>query len=283
MVERDSPFACRCSTEATRAIAIARCNLDRCEAPYNFLTANTQLIVSISNISSRRTPPKIHSNQNFMKAFVAGATGETGRRIVQELVKRDIPVRAMVRDLDKARTILPTAVELVVGDVLNLDSIKTAMGDSTVVLCATGAKPSLDPTGPYQVDFEGTKNLVDAAKSHNIEQFVFVSSLCVSKFFHPLNLFWLILWWKQQAEQYLKTSGLNYTIVRPGGLKNDDNPNPIVMSGADTLFDGSIPRQKVAQVCVESLTNPQARNKVLEVVSAPTAAAKSWEELFASV
>ena len=103
-----------------------------------------------------------------MKAFVAGATGETGRRIVGELVERGIPVRAMVRDLDKARTILPAAVELVVGDVLNLASITTALGDSTVILCATGAKPSLDPTGPYQVDFEGTKNLVNAAKAHNI-------------------------------------------------------------------------------------------------------------------
>ena len=247
------------------------------------MTKNTRLIVSIFNISSKSTQPKIYFNQNLMKAFVAGATGETGRRIVQELVKRQIPVRAMVRDIAKAQTILPAEVELVVGDVLNLDSITTALGDSTVILCATGAKPSLDPTGPYQVDYEGTKNLVNAAKSHNIEQFVFVSSLCVSKFFHPLNLFWLILWWKQQAEQYLKDSGLNYTIVRPGGLKNEDNPDPVVMSGADTLFDGSIPRQKVAQVCVESLTNPQARNKVLEIVSTPTAVAKSWEDLFASV
>jgi uncharacterized protein YbjT (DUF2867 family) len=218
-----------------------------------------------------------------MKAFVAGATGETGRRIVQELVDRQIPVRAMVRDITKAQAILPAGVELIVGDVLDLGSIVNAIGDSTVILCATGAKPSLNPTGPYQVDYQGTKNLVDAARSKDIEQFVFVSSLCVSNFFHPLNLFWLILWWKQQAEQYLKASGLNYTIVRPGGLKNEDNPNPIVMSGADTLFDGSIPRQKVAQVCVESLTDARSRNKVLEVISQPTAVAKSWEDLFASV
>jgi uncharacterized protein YbjT (DUF2867 family) len=218
-----------------------------------------------------------------MKAFVAGATGETGRRIVQELVLRDIPVRALVRNIETARAILPAAVELVIGDVLDLGTLPTAIGDSTVILCATGAKPSLDPTGPYQVDYQGTKNLVDVAKAKDIEQFVFVSSLCVSKFFHPLNLFWLILYWKQQAETYLKTSGLNYTIVRPGGLKNDDNPNPVVMSAADTLFDGSIPRQKVAQVCVESLSNPQSRNKILEIVSSPTATAKSWEELFAAV
>jgi uncharacterized protein YbjT (DUF2867 family) len=218
-----------------------------------------------------------------MKAFVAGATGETGRRIVQELVRREIPVRALVRNLETARAILPATVELVIGDVLDPSALPTAIGDSTVILCATGAKPSLDPTGPYQVDYQGTKNLVDVAKAKDIEQFVFVSSLCVSKFFHPLNLFWLILYWKQQAEDYLKTSGLNYTIVRPGGLKNDDNLNPVIMSAADTLFDGSIPRQKVAQVCVESLTNPQSRNKILEVVSSPTATAKSWEELFAAV
>lgn len=218
-----------------------------------------------------------------MKAFVAGATGETGRRIVQELVQRQIPVRAMVRNIATAQQILPSAVELIEGDVLNRTSITTAMGDSTVVLCATGARPSFDPTGPYKVDYEGTKNLVDAAKAKGIEHFVLVSSLCVSNFFHPLNLFWLVLWWKQQAEQYLKTSGLTYTIVRPGGLQNEDNTNPIVMSGADTLFEGSIPRKKVAEVCVESLTTPQSRNKVVEIVSQPTAAAKTWEELFASV
>ncbi len=218
-----------------------------------------------------------------MKAFVAGATGETGRRIVGELVSKGIPVRALVRNIATAREILPAGIELIEGDVLDPVSIATAIGDSTVILCATGAKPSLNPFGPYQVDYEGTKNLVDVAKSKGIEQFVFVSSLCVSRLFHPLNLFWLILWWKQQAEQYLKTSGLNYTIVRPGGLKNEDNADPVVVSKADTLFDGSIPRQKVARVCVESLTSPTARNKVLEIVSTSTATTKSWEDLFASV
>lgn len=218
-----------------------------------------------------------------MKAFVAGATGETGRRIVQELVKRNIPVRAMVRNLDKAREILPPEAELVVGDVLQPESLGVAIGDSTVVLSATGASPSFDPTGPYKVDYEGTKNLVDVAKTKEIEHFVMVSSLCVSQVFHPLNLFWLILVWKKQAEDYLQKSGLTYTIVRPGGLKNEDNPDPVVMSSADTLFDGSIPRTKVAQVCVEALSEPDARNKIVEVVASAKTADQSWDQLFASV
>ncbi|MFB2976902.1 NAD(P)H-binding protein [Microseira sp. BLCC-F43] len=218
-----------------------------------------------------------------MKAFVAGATGETGRRIVQELVKRQIPVRALVRDADKAREILPAEAELVLGDVLKPDTLSIAIGDSTVLLCATGAKPSFDPTGPYQVDYEGTKNLVNAAKAKGIEHFVLVTSLCTSLLFHPLNLFWLILVWKKQAEEYLAKSGLTYTIVRPGGLKNEDNTNPVVMSAADTLFDGSIPRTKVAQVCVEALFQAEAKNKIVEIVAKPEAAEKSWQDLFANV
>ncbi|MCA1992066.1 MAG: SDR family oxidoreductase [Coleofasciculus sp. S288] len=218
-----------------------------------------------------------------MKAFVVGATGETGRRIVKELVKRNIPVRALVRNLEQAKEILPPEAEIVVGDVLKPESLSTAIGDSTVVLSATGARPSFDPTGPYKVDYEGTKNLVDIAKTKGIEHFVMVSSLCVSQFFHPLNLFWLILVWKKQAEEYLQKSGLTYTIVRPGGLRNEDNPDPVVMSSADTLFDGSIPRIKVAQVCVEALSQPEARNKIVEVVAKAGAPDKTWDQLFAGV
>jgi uncharacterized protein YbjT (DUF2867 family) len=218
-----------------------------------------------------------------MKAFVAGATGETGRRIVQELIARNIPVRALVRDIDRARGILPATTELVQGDVLQPATLAAAIGDSTVVLCATGAKPSLDPTGPYKVDFEGTKNLVDAAKVKEIQHFVFVSSLCTSQLFHPLNLFWLILVWKKQAEEYLQKSGLTYTIVRPGGLKNEDNSDAIIMQNADTLFDGSIPRQKVATVCVEALSEASARNKVVEIVAKSEAPTKGLSDLFANV
>ncbi|NEP87779.1 MAG: NAD(P)H-binding protein [Okeania sp. SIO2C2] len=218
-----------------------------------------------------------------MKVFVAGSTGQTGRRIVQELVRRDIPVKALVRELETAKEILPPEAELVMGDVLNSQGLYAAIEDSTVLLCATGAKPSFDFTGPYQVDYVGTKNLVDVAKQKGIDRFILVSSLCVSKFFHPLNLFWLILFWKKQAERYIQKSGLNYTIVRPGGLKNDDNQFPIVMESADRLFEGSIPRTKVAQVSVEAIFQSAACNKIVEIVTQEEAPEKSWEDLFISV
>ncbi|PZO40127.1 MAG: epimerase [Shackletoniella antarctica] len=219
-----------------------------------------------------------------MKAFIAGATGATGSRIVTQLVDRGVPVVAFVRDAAAARGKLPIEVTLVEGNVTDKESIRGAMAGCTVLLSATGARPGFDPTGPYQVDYEGTKNLVDVAQEVGIEHFVMVSSLCVSRFFHPLNLFFLILYWKQQAEAYLQASGLTYTIVRPGGLKDDDTDSrALIMAPADTLFEGSVPRLKVAQVCVEALYLPQSRNKIVEIVAQENANPQPYEALFAGV
>lgn len=218
-----------------------------------------------------------------MKALVIGATGRTGNAILQELIQRGIPARAMVRDLDMARQTLPATVELIAGDLTQPQTLDPALRGCTVVLNAAGVQPSWDPTEPFRVDCEGSKNLVEAAKRQGVEHFVLVSSLCVSELFHPLNLFWLILVWKKQAEEHLIASGLPYTIVRPGGLKSEDNDTKIVMSKADTLFEGSIPRRKVAQVCVEALLQPAARNHIVEIVATADAADLPFDQLFASI
>jgi uncharacterized protein YbjT (DUF2867 family) len=222
-----------------------------------------------------------------MKAFVAGATGQTGRHIVAELVKRNIPVRVLVRNLELAKQVLPPEVELVLGNVLNAGALENALTDAIadcdVLICATGAKPSLNALEPYLVDYIGTKNLINAAKIKNIQHFAIVSSLCVSKFLHPLNLFWLVLFWKKQAEQYLQASGLTYTIVRPGGLLNREKEGGLVLSGADTLFEGSIPRTKVAEVTVDALFEASAKNKVIEIVVSADVSDRPIGELFAAV
>ncbi|MEM1252341.1 MAG: SDR family oxidoreductase [Cyanobacteria bacterium P01_H01_bin.21] len=218
-----------------------------------------------------------------MKVLVIGATGQTGQQVTRQLsVKGEgITVKAMVRERSKAD--FSDAVEVVVGDVLKPATLSAAMAGCDAVICATGAAPSFDITGPYQVDFVGTKNLVDAAKAAGIERFVIVTSLCVSKFFHPLNLFWLVLYWKKQAENYIVNSGLTYTIVRPGGLRSEDSGDAIVMAPADTLFEGGIARARVAEVCIAALSEPGAGNKIVEIVTSAEAQERSFGDLFAGV
>ena len=217
-----------------------------------------------------------------MKVLVVGATGKTGRWVTTQLgASADMAVRALVRDRAKADFV--AGVEVVEGDVLKPDTLRAAIADCEAVICATGAAPSFDFTGPYQVDFVGTRNLVDVAKEAGVGRFVIVSSLCVSKFFHPLNLFWLVLYWKKQAEAYIVNSGLTYTIVRPGGLRSEDSGEAIVMASADTLFEGGIAREKVAQVCIAALREPGAENKIVEIVTGPEAQEQSFGDLFAGV
>ncbi|ELS33000.1 MULTISPECIES: SDR family oxidoreductase [Pseudanabaena] len=218
-----------------------------------------------------------------MKVFVAGATGQTGRHIVAELVRRNIPVRALVRDVELAKKLLPPETETVLGNVMFADGLIEAIADCDLLICATGAKPSLNFMEPYLVDYIGTKNLVKAAKSKDIKCFVLISSLCVSKFLHPLNLFWLVLFWKKQVEQYLQDSGLKYTIVRPGGLLNYEKQGGLVLSSADTLFEGSISRTKVAQVAVDALLVEAAQNKIVEIVTQEAIQDRPITELFAMV
>ncbi|MEM9137957.1 MAG: NAD(P)H-binding protein, partial [Cyanobacteria bacterium P01_F01_bin.42] len=93
-----------------------------------------------------------------MKVFVAGATGETGRRVVAQLLEQGIEVKALVRDRAKAEAMFPKELELVEGNLSSVDALKSAMQDCTVLVSATGARPSLNPTGPFSVDYVGTKN-----------------------------------------------------------------------------------------------------------------------------
>ncbi len=206
-----------------------------------------------------------------MTVLVVGGTGRTGRRIVAELQRRGIPQRVMVRNEALARQVLPPAVEVRVADVTRPETLGPVLAGCDRLIVATGANPAKDGWfGPLRIDFEGTRHLLTAIQAghHPVQHIVLVSSLCVSRLFHPLNLFGLVLYWKRRGERLLEASGLPYTILRPGGLKEEGGGRP-VLQNADTLFEGSIPRALVARLCVDALAEPRAQNRILEAIADP--------------
>ena len=80
------------------------------------------------------------------------------------------------------------------------------------------------------------------------------------------NAFGHVLEEKLVAEKYLRASGLDYTIVRPGGLKADPPAGGLFISGENTLDAGEISRDLVADVCVAAISDPASKNKVVEIV-----------------
>ncbi|CAN0853912.1 Uncharacterized protein At2g34460, chloroplastic [Linum grandiflorum] len=261
---------------------------------------------SSSNVEKKKT------------VFVAGATGSTGKRIVEQLLSKGFAVKAGVRDVDKAKSVLSKdsnpSLQFVSNfnsspssnpELFNLHSsvkadvtegsakLAEAIGeDSDAVICATGFRPGWDLFAPWKVDYYGTINLVDACRKQGVDRFVLVSSILVNgaamgQLLNPayvfLNVFGLTLVAKLQAESYIRKSGINYTIVRPGGLKNDPPSGNLVMEPEDTLSAGSISRDVVAEVAVEALTCKESSYKVVEIVSRPEAPKRSYEDLFGSI
>ncbi|PPS11364.1 hypothetical protein GOBAR_AA09267 [Gossypium barbadense] len=199
------------------------------------------------------------------------------RAQASELLKLGFRVRAGVRSAQKAETL-----------VQKQDTIAPAIGNASVVICCIGAseKEIFDITGPYRIDYQATKNLIDAATAVKVNHFILVSSLGTNKVGFPaaiLNLFWGVLIWKRKAEEALIASGLPYTIVRPGGMERPTDAfketHNITLSTEDTLFGGLVAE---LMACMAK-NRSRSYCKVVEVVAETTAPLRPMEELLAKI
>ncbi len=203
-----------------------------------------------------------------MKVAITGASGKTGYRIAEEAVKKGLKIKKIVRKNSN-----------VIDDSKNSETLRVSLDDKNALdkalenvdalIIATGARASLDLTGPAKVDALGVFRQLQSCKRVGIKRVILVSSLCTGKLFHPLNLFGLILIWKKIGENFLRNPSFEWTIIRPGGLKESESieTENIDYTKEDTQFKGSIPRRLVAKCCIDSLTNKKSINKIIEVTS----------------
>lgn len=213
--------------------------------------------------------------------LVAGATGGTGQHIVPQLNAAGYRVRALVRDAAAARSVLGDNVEYATGDVRDRGSIDAAMKGVRYAISAIGATPRDPANAPELVDFQGVRNLAEAAAAAKVDQLVIVSSAGVTREDHPLNrMFDNVLVWKGKGEDAVRASGVPYTIVRPGGLTDKPGGQAGVRLEQGDRGTGFIPRADVARVCVAALKSPAARNRTFEVFSAQSAPDIDWDAAF---
>ena len=203
-----------------------------------------------------------------MKIAISGASGKTGYRIAEEAEKKGLKVKQIVRKNSKiiqdskSRETLRVSLD-------NKVALDRALENVDALIIATGARATLDLTGPAKVDALGVYRQLQSCKRVGIRRVILVSSLCTGKFFHPLNLFGLILIWKKIGEDFLRNSSFEWTIIRPGGLKETEiiESENIEYTKENTQFNGSIPRRLVAKCCIDSLRNKKSINKIIEITS----------------
>lgn len=229
-----------------------------------------------------------------LKTLVTGAAGRCGRLAFERLCNRpsNFDARGLVRSKERAKDVLDESLldRLVEGDVLDRESLVRAMANVDAVIILTSSVPRMQPSPdggppsftfdesgrPELIDWEGGRNQIDVAKECGVRHIVFVGSMGSTDANHPLNKIGNgnILRYKRKAELYLIDSGVPYTIINPGGLLDEQaGQAEIEVSRNDELFKiyqkTAIPRGDVAELAVQALLSPQAKNKAFDVVCKP--------------
>jgi uncharacterized protein YbjT (DUF2867 family) len=224
------------------------------------------------------------------RIVVFGASGKSGRYILRELQEQGRNFVAVTSNIKRARENVSADYQWVQADVRDPAQVQSALQDATQVISALGATQFKGDNSPEFVDFQGVANVVDGAVAVGAQQMVLISASGVTTDNHPLNKLGNVMDWKLKGENYLRASGLPYTIIRPGGLLDRDAGEFLVVfrQGDDLPYTSKLSvttRGDLALICIAALDIPAARNKTFEVFDDRTTPAEQpdWDAEFAAL
>ena len=206
------------------------------------------------------------------KILVVGANGTTGKEIVNLLNESQyFEPYAMVRKPEQEEQFKSREIKTLLADLEQDVSTTTNGMDKVIFAAGSGGKKV------KEVDEKGAQKMIDASKNNNIKKFIMLSSMGADQ---PENAEDLkeYLHAKHNADVYLKNSGLNYAIVRPGSLNNNKLTNKIELS-EKLNKRGEISRSDVAQVIARVANDDVANKETFEIISGNTLIADAFNKV----
>ncbi len=218
--------------------------------------------------------------------LVTGATGFVGPKIVKALRDDERPVRCLVRDRSRARTLEQWGCELVEGDVTDPQSLRTAVRGCDAVVHLVAIRQGKEAEFE-RIMIAGTTELVGAATSAGVRRFVHMSALGTGEDTKDLVPYYRAKW---EMEQIVKASSLEHVIFRPSFIFGRDGGilptfrklaklapvTPIVGSGKQRIQP--IWADDVGAYFAEAIDKPEAANRTFEL-GGPDAV--TWNEFWA--
>jgi uncharacterized protein YbjT (DUF2867 family) len=203
---------------------------------------------------------------------VAGGSGLLGRRVAALLSRTGEPVRVIVRDAARARAVLGPGIEACAADVRRPDEVRLAVADASVVVSAVHGFLGGRGAGPAEVDRDGNRHLVEAAYASGAD--VVLVSVLPASVDSPVELFRA----KAQAEQHLRASGADWTIVRSAPFLEtwlDVLTQTAGRSGRPSIFGTGeqpisfVAVDDVAALVALAVTDRTLRGRTLEISGVP--------------
>ena len=203
---------------------------------------------------------------------MAGGHGKIGLRLLRLLNQDGHRGRGLIRNEDQAAALRSAGAEPAVVDLehVPMPDLAIAIQGADAVVFAAGAGPGSGEERKWTMDYGGAVKLIEAAQHEGIRRYVIVSAMGAADpaAIGASETFGVYLQAKHDADEKLRASGLDYTIVRPGGL-TDDNGTGLVSVG-ERLERGQIPRDDVASVLWAVLRTDSAIGRDFDLVSGDT-------------
>lgn len=202
-----------------------------------------------------------------MNVIVIGANGQIGQHVVNELHQNNThTVTAVVRKKEQAEKLIDRNMQAIVADlegsVKDLEEVITG-ADAIIFTAGSGGHTGPDKT--LLIDLDGAVKTMEAAKQAGVGRYIMVSAYDADKrqnWNESMRPYYVA---KHYADRMLEASGLNYTIVRPGGLVNEPAIRKITV-GAKAK-PSTITREDVAHTLIATLENKQTYHRSFNVVN----------------
>lgn len=194
--------------------------------------------------------------------LIIGGTGDLGTAVTRQLLAVREPVRVMTRARSRAAQLAASGAEVVEGDLLHRDSLERACAGVDAVVATAHSLFGRGRNASAHVDGAGHRTLIDVARDAGVKRFVYTSVYDFDPAYHAVPFFRI----KYETEEYLKASGLPFTILRPTAFMESHAHGligeGIMRKGKVAIFGrGERPRNfvaaaDVARVAVLALSDP---------------------------
>ncbi len=213
-----------------------------------------------------------------MNVVIVGGHGKIALRLEKLLAERGDSPRGIIRATDQAKDLEDIGAEPIVLDIENVDDISDALAGADAVVFAAGAGPGSGPGRKRTVDYDGAVKLADAAVSQEIRRYLMVSAIGANRPERWTDEMRPYYEAKADADEYVRDSGLDFTIVRPGRLTDDPGTGQVQL--AETLEGvGSVTREDVAAVLAECLTAENTIGRSFDLLNDGTPVAEALRSL----
>ncbi|MFJ8910526.1 NAD(P)H-binding protein [Amycolatopsis sp. NPDC102389] len=216
-----------------------------------------------------------------MRVVIAGGHGQIALKLEKLLSARGDQAVGIVRNPGHVADLEAAGAEAVVLDLekSDVDAVAKVLDGADAAVFAAGAGPGSGTARKDTVDRAAAELFAAASERAGVRRHIQVGSINadVWETADVPEDFRIYLKAKKAAEDDLRARDLDWTILRPGQLTNDEGTGKVLI--AESTERGPIPRQDVAAILVALLDNPSTAGRILTVISGDTAISQAISAL----